>query len=874
MNLSAISNSMQSGDSSVFAGYQILGEISRGGMGVVYRVLHSELDREMALKVILRPDGDPSLTVRFKREARALGQLRHPNILNVSDFGYENEMPYLVTDYIKGQDLESLFSKAFRECGKIDLNWLLPKLKDLAEALSHCHEKGITHRDLKPANILIENETERLVLIDFGLVKEEGKAGAGHLADLSLSGEMIGTPEYMSPEQFDAGGEFGRPGPASDVWGFGVLLYYCLSGEKPFRGDTIYNYFVAIFKNDPLPLKILNEDCPRQLSDLVKDCLRKDPGDRPTMDEVGEILADSLQRGHEDLSHNSVKWLVAAVVVILLLIVGVFLLNRDVVAPGIVWDDRPKRLIGGEMVLSGGVTEPDCILLFDGKRVAVENWRFHVKVPLTFEGKSFAIELTDSAGNSYIDKIFLKRSGVVRVSKELGDGDFRSLSEALKATPKEVVIELEPGEYIESIVLKEGRSIVSRDRSKTVTWRPAKGYCLLVQGGQSKLQGIRLEASKKGERGIVVKAGHLVLTDCYVSSSKGTGVLVMGKDAKFEAKGSIIVQCGNAGLHIGGMAQAKLLDCKILKSGSRNVDVMSGASIELKNCVITGAKNVGIHLRSSKLKASHCNISENYGVGVRAVSYKFSNSFVDLKDCKVQNNRASPPDQKNNRFRGSGLSFSRGSEVALENCQLSNNDGNGLLLEAGRGVIENCRAYSNALDGFYCYATVDAKFLACKAEGNKKNGFVSSKRGKVSFERCESRENRTDGFRVHDGASGAFRSCEALDNASSGISIVANGGTIVLTDCTARGNKYGVFVLNGSKMNGTRLLAKDNTMYGLFAKGKSEVNLLQSTITSNQTYDLYLLTGSKLIAENSVFEKERPGFLYRDKASKIIIRGN
>ncbi|MDF1665710.1 MAG: serine/threonine-protein kinase, partial [Planctomycetota bacterium] len=259
----------------MFAGYQILGEISRGGMGVVYRVRHPQLNKEMALKVILKPSSDPRLLERFTREAQTLGQLRHPNILSVSDFGYENGAPYLVMDFIEGEDLESVLQGELNEEEGVDLDWLIPKLIDLASALSYCHKAGITHRDLKPANVLIEKDSEQLILIDFGLVKQEAKTGPDALGELSLTGEMIGTPEYMSPEQFDDSGDSGQPGPASDVWSFGVLLYYCLSGEKPFTGDTIYNYCVAILKKEPAPLKVKDSNCPRSLVTLVNNCLLK-----------------------------------------------------------------------------------------------------------------------------------------------------------------------------------------------------------------------------------------------------------------------------------------------------------------------------------------------------------------------------------------------------------------------------------------------------------------------------------------------------------------------------------------------------------------------------------------------------------------------
>ncbi|MDF1662639.1 MAG: protein kinase [Planctomycetota bacterium] len=871
MNLSPLSNSMHSGEAGMFAGYQILGEISRGGMGVVYRVRHPELNREMALKVILKPSSDPRLAERFKREAQTLGQLRHPNILNVSDFGYEKGAPYLVMDFIEGEDLEAVLKRAFREQGEVDLDWLIPKLKDLASALAHCHQAGVTHRDLKPANVLLQRETERLILIDFGLVKQEAKPGSDSLADLSLTGEMLGTPEYMSPEQFDASGDFGKPGPACDVWSFGVFLYYCLTGEKPFKGDSVYNYCVAVIKNDPAPFKARNRNCPRLLSDLVKDCLRKDPRDRPTMEEVEECLDDSLQGLSGLPSSSPMKYVLAGVLVLSFLAVGLFVfLNRDNVAPDIVWDTRPERLYNGQMVLSGGVTEPDCILLLDGKRVAIENWRFHVKVPLTFEGKSFAIELTDPAGNSYKDEVFLKRSGV-RVAKDYREGGFRSIAEALKGSPKEVIIEVEPGEYVESIVLKEGRTIVASSSSKPVVWRSKKGPCLVVKGGKTLLRGLTLKGVNK-DRGLVVESGQVTLESVILSAQGDIGISVTGINSLLQAKDCVIERCAKLGVYLSTDANGKLQRCKIRKSGNCNVVVQGRASVVLEDCEISKAGEKGLFLFEATLLATNCNFTENNGLGLRITK----DSQATLNNCRVMNTISTLKKDLPSHFNGSGLSFGVRGTLDLESCQFSNNAGEGLVLEVGAGVavVKNSRASSNFLNGFCTLATPDTKFISCKAEDNRVNGFVILYKSKVSFDGCESKENGNDGFLVRAGASGTFTSCKAYNNKSSGIAAAFKKSWITARNCEANGNKYGFFITNDSEMAGTGLTAKDNGANGLVVQAKSLVKLFQSTIMSNKLHDLCLLTGSELIAENSVFEQEGPRFLYKDKDSKITIRGD
>ncbi|MDF1662641.1 MAG: protein kinase, partial [Planctomycetota bacterium] len=329
--------------------------------------------------------------------------------------------------------------------------------------------------------------------------------------------------------------EFGKPGPPSDVWSFGVLLYYCLSNEMPFKADSVYKYCIAVLESDPAPLKVLDKNCPRQLSNLVKDCLSKDPRDRPTMADIGERLDGSLMSLRRQQSQSPMKWRFALIAVAFLALGVLFFLNQDNVAPNVVWDKRPKSFFGADTVLSGGVTEPDCVLLIDRKRVPIENSRFHVTVPLTVEGKSIPVELTDGAGNVYKDKVFLKRSASVTVSKEGREGGFQSIGEALKASPKEVIIEVEPGEYVESIVLKEGRTIVASSSSKPVVWRSKKGPCLLLKRGETLLRGLTFRGKNK-DRALVIESGQVTLETVNLSAQGDIGISVTGNNSLLQAK--------------------------------------------------------------------------------------------------------------------------------------------------------------------------------------------------------------------------------------------------------------------------------------------------------------------------------------------------
>lgn len=852
----------------MFAGYLILGEISRGGMGVVYRVRHPELNRDMALKVILKADSDLRLIERFKREAQALGQLRHPNILGVNDFGYERGAPYLVMDFIEGEDLASILKRSFREQGEVDLDWLLPKLKDLAEALSYCHKKGIVHRDLKPANILIEKESDRLILIDFGLVKQRGQADQGGDAELSLSGEMIGTPEYMPPEQFDGSGDFGEPGPASDVWSFGVMLYYCLSGRMPFVGDSVYNYCLAILKKDPQPFEILNKDCPPQLPDLIHKCLMKAQRDRPTMEELSDLIDSGHQELNADPPPNLFKWVAWGLVMVILLALGfVFILNNDNIAPDIDWDDRPERIYEDEFVLSGTVTEANCILKVDGKEVPIVNWRFQVKIPLTKKGKDYKVELVDAAGNTFQDEIFLKSDSAVRVSKEKDRGDFQSIEAALKGSPKEVVVEVEPGEYVESILLKEGRHIVSADPTKSVVWRSRKGPCLTVKRGQTTLRGLTLKG-QGSDSALYIESGAVTMESVTVSAQGQFGICVTGLNSKLEAKKSLVERCAKFGLYLAQSAKVVLEDCKFRKSKNCNIVCQDRAQLKLKNCDISGAGEKGVYVFRASMNASDCHIRENYGLGLRIAQ----ESEVQLTRCQVTNTISTYDEERNLGFKGSGMSFDIGGSLVVENCQFSNNAGHGLALgrRAGSAVIKKSQAFSNTINGFSIRGGQKATFTNCKAEENTENGFMILYRSKVSLDFCEAKRNENDGFLFWKGGSGTLKSCKAINNKSSGVAAAYRCKKVTLEDCVASENSYGFLARDDCQIKGVGLIAKNNRRHGLVARARSKVEIFRSTIKVNLGPDL-LLKGSQLIARDCVFDVENPRFISKDEGSKIVI---
>ncbi|MEZ6188411.1 MAG: serine/threonine-protein kinase [Planctomycetota bacterium] len=267
-----------------FGGYRILELVAQGGMGMVYRAYDLRLHREVALKTLRVRD--PVVRQRFRRECEALAQARHPHVMPCYAAGEHEGEPYLVLPLLRG---ETLAARLVR--GPLSLAEAVRIGARLADALAFLHARGILHRDLKPDNVLFDEQGEPLIA-DFGLVKLESSEQP--LERLTLSGAMLGTPQFWPPEQ--ATGQVARIGPASDVYGLGATLYCVLSGRPPQLAETLGELVEALDRPPP-PLGSLRPDVPASLARLVHDCLAKDPEARPRAAEVACALGSGRARG-------------------------------------------------------------------------------------------------------------------------------------------------------------------------------------------------------------------------------------------------------------------------------------------------------------------------------------------------------------------------------------------------------------------------------------------------------------------------------------------------------------------------------------------------------------------------------------------------
>ncbi|MBA4192491.1 MAG: hypothetical protein C0467_31365 [Planctomycetaceae bacterium] len=262
-------------------GYEVLSELGRGGMAIVYLALQLGLNRPVALKVLLAGDqasGPERLRLRW--EAEAVAALQHPNVIQIHEIGEHNGSVYLSLEYSTGGSLDQRIERHPLPPGEA-----ATLVQGIAAGVQAAHEAGIVHRDLKPGNVLLaEDGTPKVT--DFGLAQQPA-----HTLRLTHSGAVVGTPSYMAPEQVLPEPE--RIGPATDVYGLGCILYECLTGRPPFAAPTTLETMRQVVDVEVVPVRRLQAGVPRDLETICLKCLEKDPGKRyPT----ARMLADDLAR--------------------------------------------------------------------------------------------------------------------------------------------------------------------------------------------------------------------------------------------------------------------------------------------------------------------------------------------------------------------------------------------------------------------------------------------------------------------------------------------------------------------------------------------------------------------------------------------------
>jgi hypothetical protein len=258
--------------------YEIQDKIGEGAMGVVYRARDRTLGRVLALKMLSAELGaDEELNKRFRREVEAIGRLSHPNVVTVYDTGESEGQLYMAMELLEGSDLRTLIEKQ----SDLTLTERLRIMAEICRGLGYAHSKGVIHRDVKPANLLVTTSGQ-VKILDFGLAR------LGNGGSITRRGVILGTPDYMSPEQAT-----GRPvDERSDIFSTGAVFYEFLTLEKPFMGRTLHSVLYQILSHREMPMLTVNPDLPARVASIVHRMLAKTPERRqPSMEAVAEELS-------------------------------------------------------------------------------------------------------------------------------------------------------------------------------------------------------------------------------------------------------------------------------------------------------------------------------------------------------------------------------------------------------------------------------------------------------------------------------------------------------------------------------------------------------------------------------------------------------
>ncbi len=265
--------------------YTIKKVLGQGGMGVVYQAYDKELDRDVALKVIRKEIAEhPEILERFKREIQLSSVVTHKHVLRVYDLGEADGIRFLTMQYVEGQNLSALL----REQGRLPEERVIRIFRQICEALRAAHEQGVLHRDLKPDNVMIDVE-DRIYLTDFGLAKSIQQSA------LTQAGQIMGTPDYMSPEQVK-----GEPvDERSDLYTLGTILYQLLAGQVPFQGTTVFEVMIQRVQKNPRAIREINPDAPSFLCEIVERCMAIDREARyASVEQILQDLEQGIATGH------------------------------------------------------------------------------------------------------------------------------------------------------------------------------------------------------------------------------------------------------------------------------------------------------------------------------------------------------------------------------------------------------------------------------------------------------------------------------------------------------------------------------------------------------------------------------------------------
>jgi len=646
----------------------VLRLLGRGGMGTVYLAEHKVMERRVALKVI-RPDltARPELVQRFQREAKAAARLAHPNVVSAYDAEQAGDCHLLVTEYVEGTDL-ACWLKAR---GPLPVSEACGYVRQAALGLQHAHEQHMVHRDLKPHN-LMRLPSGQVKILDFGLALLGRSVGE----DGTQSGAILGTPDYMAPEQAN---DAHAADIRADIYSLGCTLYELLSGRPPFPGGGLLDKLRRHMQEQPAPLALLRPELPAPLVEVVGRMMVKDPNGRyQTPAEVAVALEPWCHAQTEALSVSGGSVAGPAVIV----------RRRRSLAAGVIG-----------VLLFGGLLAGLLLYLTDRGDVASQG-----------EGKPAEIE---------------RRDGVVVCQK--GTGRFRTLAEAVADVREGTRLFIRPGVYQESVTVAKQLEIVGEGKAGEVVieGKTRPGLTVMADGVQVRNLSVRCRGGKEN-----MQAGLLVLL----------GKQVLLEDCDITTDGPWKEDVANAALAVtSALTDVSARRCRVHDSGNNGLWVAEQARITIEECVITANAGQGIECRDATVRASkskiHNNLYSGFAIfrsqatveacdvflnGVHGFRIGYESTRARLSGgCRVYSNRAD------------GVFVNHKAQATVQDCTSEGNDWGFWAEDGGRLTVQGARAHRNRFWGVGAKSKGEVRVENCDLTGNEKGAVLTEKGGKI-----------------------------------------------------------------------------------------------------------------------------------------------
>lgn len=654
-------------------------------MGTVYLARRQSSGQMVAIKTLSIEA--PEARERFRREIDTLAKIRHPNIIPVIDAGESQGQPYFVMAYIEGGSLEDMVQASLDHHQRVpSFDQTIRYAQDIAEALAELHKLGIYHRDLKPSNILIDAKNQRAVLSDLGLAKWETANLSLDADSLTKSGQLLGTPGFMAPEQISAK-EITSIGPWTDVWGFAATFYFTWTSRPPVIGANLMAILGALASNEIPAAREVNPKCPEWLERLCQACLTYDPKKRLKLSQLQSALRT---QGREGLPRRRRPWLAMALGMLLLGLIGTGLWHwlQDQSPPRLVLKSSPEIVSEAFVQLEGQVLDssPKGLWANDSWIPVASDGLFRAKVKLHEGLNSLVLQAEDRAGLKSQKRTVLVTADLSPPQLQWTRCQFRSLKDTdlvtLEGQLSEPGCQIELGGRSLSCPTRQFRielPLSSIDARASLNVRDQAGHQLRVPmktvNDKDKLH--KLVRSTPANTLFLLRPGHY---DCQLTVNRQLAFLGLGRPEE------VILQAQHRWLFKGQARELLFSQLSLHQLGTARVGAQFQGHLRIQSCLLKLEGRTGLRLGHTE-QPSELTLTDS--------------QLVKPSNCNIINSTVKCLNTRFQRYSGS-LQFQGCQRVRFDRCVLDRTsvefDGQELSLDhchikSGSVVVRSGRAH-------------------------------------------------------------------------------------------------------------------------------------------------------------------------------------